>query len=94
MSFFILAMIKYPEVQVKAQAELDAVLGRNQLPSYDDEDSLPYITAITKEVFRWQPALPLAVPHFNKEDDIYKGYNIPSGSIVLANTWCNRLIYL
>lgn len=87
-------MLKYPEVQAKAQAELDAVLGKNQLPSYADEDSLPYITAVAKEVLRWQPALPLGVPHFLTEDDVYNGYTIPSGSIVLANSWCSIFILL
>lgn len=50
LSFFVLAMIKYPDVQAKAQAELDSVLGKSQLPTYADEDSLPYITAVMKEV--------------------------------------------
>lgn len=53
-STFILAMVKYPIVQVKGRAELDTVLGMNQLPDFSDEDSLPYITAIAMEVLRWQ----------------------------------------
>lgn len=87
LSFFVLAMIKYPNVQAKAQAELDSVLGKNQLPTYADEDSLPYITAVMKEVIRWKNVTPLAVPHLLEKDDVYKGYNIPSGSIVVANAW-------
>ena len=47
-------MVKYPVVQANGHAELDRVLGRNQLPNFNDEDSLPYITAISMEVLRWQ----------------------------------------
>ena len=36
-------MSLYPEVQKKAQEELDRVIGRDRLPELDDRDSLPYI---------------------------------------------------
>ena len=50
---YFLAVCKYPEVQAKAQAELDAVIGRERLPTPADRDSLPYIGAICKELDRW-----------------------------------------
>ncbi|KAF8590889.1 cytochrome P450 [Ramaria rubella] len=84
---FILAMILHPDVQRKAQAELDSVVGRERLPQFSDRPSLPYINAITKEVFRWFPVIPMALPHVTTEDDMYEGYTIPAGSIVLANSW-------
>jgi cytochrome P450 len=52
-------MAMYPEVQRKAQAELDAVIGRDRLPDFDDLDSLPFINAVVKETMRWQPVLPM-----------------------------------
>lgn len=88
LSTFVLAMVKYPAVQAKAQTHLEQVLGSNQLPSYDDEPSLPYITAIMLEVLRWQPVLPLSIAHLNTEEDNYKGYTIPAGSVVIPNAWC------
>lgn len=86
-STFFLAMLQYPDIQVKAQAQLDEVMGGNQLPTFDDEPLLPYITAIAKEVLRWQPAGPLGIPHLNTEEDNYKGYTIPAGSVIIANIW-------
>lgn len=83
---FILAMTLHPEAQKRAQAELDAVLGE-RLPTFADKDDLPYVTAIMKEVFRWIPVLPLAVPHRAINSDQYKGYYIPAGASVLGNTW-------
>ena len=52
-------MVLFPEVQAKAQAELDAVVGSERLPSFNDRDSLPYINAVWKEVLRWHPVAPL-----------------------------------
>ena len=47
-----LAMSLYPEVQKKAQQEIDAVVGSDRLPDFADRDSLPYVDAIMKEVMR------------------------------------------
>ena len=49
----------YPDVQKKARAEIDAVVGSDRLPTYEDQQSLPYIDAIVKEVLRWRPGIPL-----------------------------------
>ena len=45
-------MVCYPEVQKKAQAELDEVL-KGRLPEHSDLPSLPYLTAVIKEVYRY-----------------------------------------
>ena len=52
-----LAMVLYPEIQQKAQAEIKEVL-KDSLPTFEDRYSLPYVTALIKEVFRWIPVAP------------------------------------
>ena len=52
-------MALYPEVQKKAQAEIDSVIGPNRLPNFEDRPSLPYINAVLKEVMRWHLVTPL-----------------------------------
>ncbi|KAF8872239.1 cytochrome P450 [Infundibulicybe gibba] len=84
---FFYAMATHPDVQRKAQDELDAVIGNDRLPELGDRSSLPYVEAIYRELMRWQPVVPLGVPHTSNTDDIYKGFFIPKGSIVFANVW-------
>jgi cytochrome P450 len=55
---FFLASLVYPDVQKKAQAELDRVIGRHRLPEFADKDDLPYLEAVMRECLRWLPVLP------------------------------------
>ena len=98
-----LAMTLYPEVQKKAQAEIDAVVGPNRLPDFEDRPSLPYINSIVKESLRWHLVAPLGgcsndnyhyvltssegLPHMATNDDEYNGYYIPKGTVVIGNSW-------
>ncbi|KAJ2933474.1 hypothetical protein H1R20_g3643, partial [Candolleomyces eurysporus] len=84
---FFLAMTMNPAVAKKAQAEIDAVIGTDRLPSFADRERLPYVNALAKEVFRWNTVVPTAVPHRATQDDIHDGYYIPKGSLVIPNIW-------
>lgn len=86
----ILAMCYFPEVQKKAQEEIDAVVGGERAPNWDDIDSdrLPYITALVKETLRWRTVTILAgIPHANTQDFDYNGYHFPAGTNITANIW-------
>ncbi|KAI0039781.1 cytochrome P450 [Auriscalpium vulgare] len=87
LSSFILALILYPDVQARAHAEIDAVTGGQRLPDFDDRPRLPYIDALCKELLRWRMVTPIALPHAATEDDVYEGYFIPKGAIVIGNAW-------
>lgn len=84
---FFLIMTLYPEVQRKAQAELDSVVEHGRLPTFDDRSKLPYLECVMKEIIRWNPVSPLALPHSLTQNDVYEGYHIPAGSTVIPNTW-------
>jgi cytochrome P450 len=86
MTFF-LAMMLFPDVQKKAQEELDRVIGGGRLPTSADKGTLPYIDAIVKETHRWHPVAPMALPHSSTQDDVINGYRIPKGSLLLPNNW-------
>ncbi|KAK1466422.1 hypothetical protein CCUS01_01272 [Colletotrichum cuscutae] len=84
---FIQAIIVWPEVQRKAQEEIDRVVGHDRLPTVDDYLNLPYIRCCIKESLRWMPTVFLGVPHAAVRDDVYMGYNIPKGATVINNVW-------
>ncbi|KAH9917072.1 cytochrome P450 [Fomitopsis serialis] len=84
---FILAMVLHPEVFVKAQEEIDRVIGNDRLPEPSDRESLPYLECILREVYRWNPPGPLGLPHVLSEEDTYRGYRLPKGCMILANLW-------
>ncbi|CAL5871895.1 uncharacterized protein PFLUO_LOCUS6150 [Penicillium psychrofluorescens] len=84
---FFLAMALFPGVQQKAQEEIDRVLGPSRLPKIADRAILPYIGAIVKEVLRWHPVAPMAIPHMSTADDFWGQYFIPKGSLIMPNIW-------
>lgn len=85
---FVQALLLYPEAQQKGQAEVDAVVGNDRLPTLEDIPNLPYTRASVKETFRWFPTTILgAIPHATTEDDYYNGYHIPKDATIILNTW-------
>ena len=56
-----LALVLFPQVQTRAQAELDLVIGRDRLPTFDDRPRLPYIEAFCKELMRWFVVVPMGM---------------------------------
>jgi hypothetical protein len=94
-----MVMALHPEAQARAQEEIDSVVGRDRLHTFQDRDFLPYTEHVFKESLRWGTPAPLcehlferltgwlmchmiAVPHRLIQDDVYKNYILPTGTIV------------
>ena len=77
-------MALHPDIQLRAQEELDAVVGQNRLPDFTDRPHLPYVNAVVKEVLRWHPATPMGVPHMTTEECDYRGWRIPKVCLLSA----------
>ncbi|KAJ6576429.1 cytochrome P450 [Mycena vulgaris] len=84
---FFLAMALHPDIQKKAQTQIDTTIGTHRLPKFEDRPSLPFVEALYREVMRWKPVLPLGLAHATTADDIYNGYFIPKGATVFSNIW-------
>ncbi|KAH9962375.1 cytochrome P450 [Russula dissimulans] len=84
---FYLVMTLFPDVQQKAQEEIDRVIGSARLPTLADRDSLPYVSALHSEIYRWRPVGPIGIPHKTTTTETYGGYHIPKGSFILPNIW-------
>jgi cytochrome P450 len=78
----ILYLVANPKVQRKAQSEIDKTVDSSRSPSFDDEDSLPYIRAIVKETLRMRPVTNIGTPHYTTAPITYKNTYIPANSVV------------
>lgn len=87
LGFFVMVMAKFPEAQHKAQEEIDQVIGSDRLPGLADRKNLPHVDDVVKEAYRWFPPGPMGLPHVTVEGDVYNGYTIPKGSILLPAVW-------
>ncbi|KIY53266.1 putative cytochrome P450 oxidoreductase [Fistulina hepatica ATCC 64428] len=82
---FLQLMSRHPDIQQKAQMELDRIVGSSRLPCYNDCSDLPYTTAVVREALRIKPIAPIGVPHMSIKDEYYRGYLIPKGTTMVAN---------
>ncbi|KAL3455727.1 cytochrome P450 [Aspergillus heterothallicus] len=82
-----IAAIHNPSFLQKAHELLDAVVGRNRLPTFADRSKLTYIDAVTHELFRWRPISPGSIPRRADRADSYNGVTIKKGVTVMANAW-------
>lgn len=91
LAIFVMAMITHPDVVKKAQTELDKVIGSQRLPTFQDQDDLPYLRALCQEVHRWRPVSSGGFQHQLTEDVTYKDYVLPKGSAIVGNHWSIHL---
>ncbi|KAG0613122.1 hypothetical protein M758_6G078700 [Ceratodon purpureus] len=80
-------ILNNPKVLSKAQAELDAVVGRTRTVQESDIPNLKYLKAVVKEAFRLHPVIPLLVPHQSNAACRAFGYDIPAETRLLVNVW-------
>ena len=65
--------------------EIDAVIGHEGTPHYDDRTRMPYTEATIAELLRIRPIAPLGIPHINTESIVFRGYLLPERSIIMMN---------
>ena len=53
-------MARFPEIQKRAQAEVDELLDGKRLPTMADRPRLPYVDAVLSEVLRWVSIAPVS----------------------------------
>jgi cytochrome P450 len=56
---YFLAMLVSPDIQCKAQAEIDHVIGLDRLPEFGDALQMPYVQGVVNECLRWIPVVPM-----------------------------------
>lgn len=81
MTWILLQLAQYPEVQDKVRAEVNEILPDMSKYGPEQLEKLKYLNCVIKETMRLFPAIPCI---FKKavNDDVLNGYRIPSGTIV------------
>ncbi|XP_063268689.1 cytochrome P450 1A5-like [Prinia subflava] len=87
LSWSLMYLVTYPDIQRKIQEELDRTIGRERRPRLSDQGTLPYMEAFILEVFRHSSFLPFAIPHSTTKDTVLNGYYIPKDTCVFINQW-------
>ncbi|KAH8682644.1 cytochrome P450 [Xylariales sp. PMI_506] len=81
------AGLAYPGWWTRAQAVIDAAVGRARLPQFTDRAALAYADAVAHEVVRWRPIAPAGIPRRADRDDRLGDVKISKGTTVLTNAW-------
>ncbi|XP_067883769.1 cytochrome P450 1B1 [Heterodontus francisci] len=82
-----LYLVWRPEVQRKIQDELDRVVGRERIPSIEDQPRMPYLMAFLYESMRFSSFVALTIPHATTVDTLLNGYHIAKDTVVFVNQW-------
>ncbi|KAK5640553.1 hypothetical protein RI129_011364 [Pyrocoelia pectoralis] len=85
LGFGFLYLLLYPEVQRKAQEEIDRVIGRDRLPTLNDRPNLQYVECVVLESLRMFGAKAFIIPHRAAKDAYLNGYLIPKDTILLGS---------
>jgi len=81
-------MVLHPDVQAKAQSEIDTVVGTARAVSDSDLPNLPYLQAIVKETLRVHPPGPLLSWARLAIHDTHVGpHFVPAGTTAMVNMW-------
>lgn len=81
-------MVLHPELQSKAQSEIDEVVGNNRQVCEGDLPKLAYLRAIVKETLRMHPPGPLLSWARLAIHDTHVGHHlVPAGTTAMVNMW-------
>ncbi|EOD43983.1 putative cytochrome p450 protein [Neofusicoccum parvum UCRNP2] len=84
---WVAAMATHPDVQRRAQAEIDRVVGPDRLPADTDAASLPYVRQVIQETHRWLTAVPLGLVHATTTPLPWRSHVIPAGTPLVLNAY-------
>ena len=78
-------LAKNPEVQKKAQEEIQKIVGSDSKVLLKDRQNLPYVQAMIMDLIRISDIHPIGVMHSPSEDTLIAGFQVPKGTFVIPN---------
>ena len=83
LTWSLLYLASFPDVQAKIHQQLDDVIGRDRLPRMQDRGSLPYLEATISEIIRHSSFAHVSIPHRVRSDTTLGNHDIPENSQVI-----------
>ncbi|KAM9836855.1 cytochrome P450 17A2 [Aulostomus maculatus] len=80
-------LLHHPEVQERAQKEIDQKVGGGRQVCVSDRSRLPYLDSVINEGMRIRPVSPVLIPHTAMTDSSIGGHAVGRGTRVLVNMW-------
>lgn len=87
LQWIVLILVRFPEMQLRLQKEVDKIVVHSRLPTIEDQARLPYVMAFIYEVMRYTSFVPLTIPHSTTTDTSIMDYKIPRDTVVFINQW-------
>ncbi|KAI7865738.1 cytochrome P450 [Spinellus fusiger] len=87
-SWAFVALSRYPEVQQKICAEIDAFITKHKkLPTFADREAFPYTISVQREIMRFYPLTPYGNPHVAEQDFTVNNYRIKKGTTLVSDMY-------
>ena len=87
LTWAVLYLANFPEVQQKVWEEVERVVGRDRCPRASDAQSMTYTNAFILELLRHTSVVPFALPHSTLANTRLEGIYLPKDTFVLINLY-------
>ncbi|XP_056418992.1 cytochrome P450 2C5-like [Hyla sarda] len=84
LSWGLLLMMKYPEVQKNVRKEIKEIIGSAE-PQMVHRPQMPYTDAVIHEIQRFANVVPTNVAHMTTQDVTLKGFFLPKGTYIIPS---------
>lgn len=85
-----MCLIAHNDFMMRVLTEIDNVCGE-QVPQTEEAKRMPFLAACMMEVLRWRGVANSGIPHCMSEDDVFEGFKIPKGTVVIASAYSIHL---
>ena len=91
LSWILVYLLHRPDVVKNMKEEIDWFVGKDRLPTMEDQTYLVYCQAAISEVMRIANVVPIAPNHATETDVTLHGHFIPKGSSVVALLYASHM---
>nr|DAD28671.1 TPA_asm: hypothetical protein HUJ06_030139 [Nelumbo nucifera] len=80
-------LLRHPGIMKEMQDEMRGIIGSRPNITEEDIEQMHYLKMVIKETLRLHPPIPLLIPRESTQDVKIQGYDIPTKTRVIINSW-------